>query len=113
MNNNNKPFWALEDEYNEARSNLERDCYDAENLYDAIMTGANSIRLDYKMVGWLDEDGTPNISEEFMVENDLDLYDDNGKFVGEEKLKAIKVDFYSLDRDDDGYTIALFNKVEE
>ncbi len=114
-NNNNKfkPFWAYEYELMEMRNNLESDCYDADNLYDAIMTGANSIRLDDEYVGYVGEDGVPDIDDNFMAENDLDLYGDDGKFVGEEKLKAIKVEFYSLDTDEDGYTIALYNTVKE
>ena len=95
-----QPFWALEHDLMEARSNLERDCWDAENLFDAILTGANSIRLDGEMVGYLDENG------------ELQLYGDWEAYT-EEELKAVEVEFDTLDRDDDGYTIALFNKVEE
>lgn len=95
-----KPFWAKEFELMKDRSNLEQDCYDAHNLYDALMTGANSIRLDDKMVGYLGEDG------------EFELYDDYEVYTAED-LKKVSVEFYGLDRDDDGYTIALFNKVKE
>lgn len=110
---NNLPFWSQENDLMEARNNLERDCWDAHNLFDAILTGANSIRLDGEFVGWVGEDGIPDIDDYFMEANKLDLYDNNGKFVGKEKLRAIEVEFDTLDRDDDGYTIALFKRVEK
>lgn len=95
-----QPFWSMEHDLMEARSNLERDCWGAENLLDAILTGANSIRLDGEMVGYLDENG------------ELQLYGDWEAYT-EEELKAVKVEFDTLDRDEDGYTIALFTRVKE
>lgn len=95
-----KPFWSMEHDLMEARSNLERDCWNTSDLMDAILTGANSIRLDGEFVGYVDEDG------------ELQLYGEFETFT-EEQLRAVKVEFDTLDRDEDGYTIALFNRVEE
>ena len=95
-----QPFWSMEHDLMEARSNLERDCWEAENLFDAILTGANSIRLDGDMVGYLDENG------------ELQLYGDWEAYT-EEELEAVKVEFDTLDRDEDGYTIALFTSVKK
>ena len=93
-----KPFWRYEYDYKQQREALESACYDAETLKDALDTGVNSIRLaehnDYsgfEYVGYLGEDGEYQLADE-----DIDL--------------NTPVEFYSLDRDDDGYTIALFNK---
>lgn len=94
---NDKPFWAKEYELLEARSNLERDCYNAESLYEAILCGANMTHLNGKNVGYVDESG------------EIQLYGDFEEYT-EEQLKAVKVSFYTLDRDDDGYTVAYFNK---
>lgn len=95
-----QPFWSKEYDLAEARRNLRRECWEAKNLYDAILTGANSIRLDGEMVGYLDEDGV------------VQLYDDWEAYT-EEELEAVKVEFDTLDRDGDGYTIALFTRVKE
>ena len=104
-----QPFWSMEHDLMEARSNLERECWETGNLYDAILCGANMTHLlvndddlaDHdSMVGYLDENG------EFQLYGDWEAYT-------AEELEAIKVEFYSLDRDEDGYTIALFKKVKE
>ena len=96
--NTQKPFWELEHEYMKAREGLESACCRAENLLDAIKCGANMTYLDDdKRVGYLDEDG------------ELELYGDFEKKT-EQELKDIKVEFSMLDRDDDGYTVACFDR---
>lgn len=95
-----KPYWAKEYELLEARSNLESDCNEARTLYDAILCGANMTHLNGKQVGYVDEDG------EFQLYGDYETYT-------EEQLQAVKVDFYGLDTDADGYTVAYFNKIGE
>lgn len=93
----NKVFWSIELDYKEAREQLERECYEARTLFDALMTGANSIRLDGRYIGYVMEDGTLDITEEpFCRMTD--------KMLGE-----IRVEFDQLDRDEDGFTIALFH----
>ena len=86
------PFWLQESKYLSARNDLEWECEHAKTLAEAVRTGANMVWVDNAQVGWLNEDGT------------LSLYED---FKGKEDMP---VEFYSLDRDDDGYTIALFKR---
>lgn len=99
------PFWAKEYELLKARKDLEWNCEQAKTLQDAVICGANMTLLideeidDYERqaVGYVDEDGT------------FELY---GEFDGR-KLDIIPVEFYSLDRDDDGYTTAIFRRLPE
>lgn len=96
MKDDKKLFWVKEYECLKAREILESNCYDAHTLKDALDTGANSIRLldkdgDLTYVGYLDEDG------DYQLNNDeIDL--------------NMRVEFNSLDRDEDGYTIAIFER---
>lgn len=92
-----KPFWSLEKEYLEAYDNLERDCRYANNLYDALMTGANSIRLNGKYIGYVTERGDFDIEEKAFAN------------MTDTQLGNVRVEFECLDRDDDGYTIAKFH----
>ena len=92
-----KPFWSIEYDYLEARDNLERDCHYANNLYDALMTGANSIRLNGKYIGYVEENGDFTISEA-----PFDKMTDT-------QLGNVRVEFETLDTDEDGYTIARFH----
>lgn len=94
------PYWRQEYELLEARRNLERDCYDATNLYKAIMCGANQVKLNRRDVGYLDEDST------IITLGDVEGFTP-------EQLRKIKVKFDRLGTDEDGYTVALFNTVKE
>ena len=93
-----KPFWAYEDDLFKMRDKLESECEQATTLKQALDTGANSIRLQEDgqetYIGYLDEDGSYRLANDYI---DLDL----------------DVNFLQLDRDDDGYTIAIFEKVIE
>lgn len=95
-----KPFWAIEYEYLEARDNLERDCAEAENLLEAVECGAN--------MTWLIRDGK-QIPVGYLAEDYEFIRDYNFK---EKELKHIKVMFEALDRDEDGYTTAVFKEMK-
>lgn len=95
-----KPFWKLEYECLNARNKLEGECYNAKNLLGAVKCGANMTYLDVKEVGYLGEDG------------ELELYGDFGEKT-EQELKKIKVEFVTLNQDDDGYTVACFERSED
>lgn len=84
-----EPFWKLESRYVQERYDLEWECAHAETLADAVRAGANMTTLDGKNAGWLGEDG--------------ELQDTN-----EELDYSTAVKFIGLDRDDDGYAIAVF-----
>lgn len=87
----------MELDYKEARDNFERECYEANNLYDALMTGANSIRLNGKYIGYVEENG------------DFDITEAPFDVMTDRQLGCVKVEFDGLDRDEDGFTIALFH----
>lgn len=94
---NKRPFWSIEFDYLKERRQFESDCRYSKNLLEALMTGANSIRLEGKNIGYMSEDHKFNINEEPFSEMD------------EDQLEEIKVTFDCLDTDEDGFTIALFD----
>ena len=92
-----KPFWSVELDYFEAYDNLERDCQYANNLYDALMTGANSIKLNGQYIGYVTERGDFDIEEKAFAN------------MTDTQLGNVRVEFECLDKDADGYTIAKFH----
>lgn len=89
-----KPFWKLESEYLNERADLEWECDHAKTLEDAVKCGANMTWFEGRAVGWVNEDGDIQDAVE-----GLDY--------------GTEVEFYGLDRDDDGYTIAEFKRKEK
>ena len=94
-----KPFWSVEYGYLKKRAQLESDCYNAKTLQDAIICGANMTYLDGEQVGYLAPDGAFELYGEWLDGDKAELC-----------LSDIAVEFSSLDRDDDGYTVARFER---
>ena len=93
-----RPFWSIEKDYLDRRESVARACSCATTLKEALETGVNSIRV--KTPTGFAEDYVSYLAEN----GDFDLapaYEDKN-------LDKIKVEFYSLDRDDDGYTVGIF-----
>lgn len=95
-----KMFWEIEADYLEKRRDIEIECEEAENLRDAILTGINLVYVDGDWGGYLQPDGN------------FALY---GEFEGmtEEELSKVGVEFIAIAEDEDGYTVAKYNKKGE
>lgn len=94
-----KPFWSVEYDYLNKREQLEDDCYNAKTLQDAIICGADMTYLDGEQVGYLETDGTFELYGEWLDGDKAGLC-----------LSDIEVEFCSLDRDDNDYTVAFFER---
>lgn len=94
-----KPFWVIESDYWHEYNNFEYDCEHATNLKDALACGANMVWVDDEEVGWQNEDGSFTLYEKFKM--------------SDEELANTKVVFNMLTRDEDGFSVAHYYKVEE
>lgn len=94
-----KMFWEIEADYLEKRRDIEYACEDADNLKDAILTGINLVYVDGEWAGYLQTDLNFALYGEF-------------EHMTEKELSEVKLEFIMLDEDDDGYTIAKYERKE-
>lgn len=101
VNQKEKLFWQLEDEYLNRRDELETLCEQADDLKKALDTGVNSVRIRT-------EDGDIYVGYK---ENE-NVYSLGGQFEAD-RISSIGVKFVELEEDDDGYTIAIYEMEED
>lgn len=91
-------FADVEDEYLEMRDNLESDCDHATTVGEALETGVNYVEInedgERHHVGYMDTNGNHIILDEIYGEGD-------------------EIAFYGLERDEDGYTIAVYDYADK
>lgn len=97
-NTDYRPFWAVEQGYLKQRRALEDSCNSAHTLLTAIRTGVNTIYLDGKWIGYLDEDGTIQLQDSYLTPDQTANW----------AAGKTPVRFSHLDEDGDGYTVAYF-----
>lgn len=102
------PFWAIQDEFKEQSYKLEERCEAAKTLKEAIETGVNAVMIRVKSGRGVDDEGHPDFDYELEQAGHKTF---EGYILDEPYSLHDSIEFFEMDTDNDGMTIAIYELV--